>query len=98
MTGGGGFEDRQVLAEGKETKHFVIACGRLLVVSPRLQPPAQQWRMFALVDMGVCSWGACSWAGWVRVGGTVRRVSASHRVCRVVVRAYMLAAEVPRGA
>lgn len=54
LTGGGGFEDRQVLAEGKETKHFVIACGRLLLVSPPPRPSAQ-YRMFAIVDMGACS-------------------------------------------
>ena len=53
LTGGGGHEDRQVIAEGKETKHFVIACGRLLLLTPSMpSPPANTYRMWAIVDMG----------------------------------------------
>ena len=37
--GGGASEDRQVIAEGKETKHFAIACGRLLLVSDSKPAP-----------------------------------------------------------
>ena len=35
ISGGKGQEDRQVVAEGKEPLHFLVACGGLLVATPR---------------------------------------------------------------
>ena len=60
LAGGGerALEDRQVLLQGKESKHFVIAAGRLLVVSSGLAgsgaAPARV-RMWVVVDMGTGS-------------------------------------------
>jgi hypothetical protein len=57
--GGGGQEDRQVMVEGKESKHFVIAAGRLLLTSRKEQhsatkPPATL-RMWQVIDLGAGS-------------------------------------------
>ena len=60
LAGGGerALEDRQVLLQGKESKHFVIAAGRLLLVSSGLAgsgaAPARV-RMWVVVDMGTGS-------------------------------------------
>ena len=52
--GGGASEDRQVIAEGKETKHFAIACGRLLLVSDSKPAPGDGCSRMRTYALAVC--------------------------------------------